>query len=37
MSNKSEGKSKEEAQDEYIRLAKSILERNKADKYLKEL
>jgi hypothetical protein len=29
--------SKEEAQEEYIKLTRNILEKNKADKYLKDL
>jgi hypothetical protein len=32
-----EGKSQEQAQDEYIKLARSILEKNNAQKYLKDL
>lgn len=30
------GKSKEDAQNEYIKLAKDILQRNKAEKYIKD-
>jgi hypothetical protein len=33
----SDGMSKEEAQEEYIKLTRNILEKNKADKYLKDL